>query len=102
MTVSHAAIPRMRSGGSDGAAQCAVARSGSRPSAEVSGINQICDDGSLIGGIKRLRRIGWSDRSIARHMSLPLDAVQNVLGIKIYDTHGNVIPPMNLIVEAAV
>lgn len=69
----------------------------------MSAVNPIHGDGSIVAGISRLRRIGWSDRSIARHLNVPLDAVQHVLGIKVYDTHGNAVPPRNVIValEAA-
>lgn len=62
-------------------------------------LNTISDDGSAMARIKKLRALGWSDRSIARHTGLPLDAVQNVLGIKVYDKTGNVVPPVNVIVE---
>lgn len=34
--------------------------------------------------IIRLRTKGWSDRSIAKHLRVPLDAVQQVLGIQTY------------------
>ena len=33
--------------------------------------------------IVRLRSLGWSDRSIARHLKLPLDDVRAALGISL-------------------
>lgn len=37
----------------------------------------------------RLRDRGWSDKSIARHLGLPLDAVRGALGITLYGPDGN-------------
>ena len=49
--------------------------------------------------VRALRRRGWSDRSIARHLGLPLDAVRSTLGIRTYGPDGNPRIPVVEIVE---
>jgi hypothetical protein len=43
---------------------------------------------TLTGQILKLRRKGFSDQSIARQLSVPIDAVRSVLGIKAYLPNG--------------
>lgn len=51
--------------------------------------------------VARLRKRGWSDRSIARHLGLPIDEVRASLGLKIYDRDGREVSQRIAELEAA-
>lgn len=50
--------------------------------------------------VRALRARGWSDRSIARHLNLPIDAVRAALCIPSYGPDGNYRIPVVEIVKA--
>jgi len=50
--------------------------------------------------VRALRARGWSDRSIARHLNVPLDAIRAALNIPTYGPDGNYrIPVVELVKE---
>jgi hypothetical protein len=44
---------------------------------------------SVAEQVRDLRSRGWSDRSIARRLNVPLDAVRAALGLPTYGPDGN-------------